>query len=593
MVTHDRAIAAQADRTVRLAAGAGRGRRLGHPPRRRSTGLANRHCGGSRVRTLAIVARSRPGTPPVDPRTAFKVYINGKLFDKDDAKISVYDHGLLYGDGVFEGMRSYGGKVFRLEEHLTRLWNSAKAIRLEIPMSREADGPRGQRDAARPTSSSDGYIRLIVTRGAGSLGLDPNRTADPQVIIITDQITLYPDELYGKGLEIITASTLRNHPAALNPRIKSLNYLNNILAKIEGMQAGCIEALMLNHKGEVAECTGDNIFLVRDGVLLTPPIDAGILEGITRDAVIELARAVGPRSARSAAHPARRLHRRRVLSDRHRRRGDPRGQGRQPHDRHRQARPDHPRFERALSQADAQLIPAVSRRNGNAIRRNQLTRRRLVASVSPSDRLYFARALDRPQAVGRRHPAPTEIPPCSALRFTSVDSVFLAGLAAALLRPTATTGRNGAGRIATACGARTGLLDKFADKQLKIRWRQPYRSGYSGPDRGRRPRLRDRSRGRAASRSSACTASIEKTGKPLWTHSYDCAYDNVGYTAGPRASVTIDDGRAYSLGSMGHLFCFDAATGKVLWSKDLQQRIQDSHADLGHRGLAAWSRTIW
>lgn len=223
---------------------------------------------------------------------ALQVYINGKLYDKDDAKISVYDHGLLYGDGVFEGLRSYNGKVFRLEAHLDRLWDSAKAIWLEIPISKQE-----MADAVKSTLKANGlenaYIRLIVTRGAGSLGLDPNRTSDPQVIIITDKITLYPDELYEKGLEIITVSTLRNHPAALSPRIKSLNYLNNILAKIEGLQAGCIEALMLNTKGEVAECTGDNIFLVRDGVLLTPPIEAGILEGITRDAVIELARESG------------------------------------------------------------------------------------------------------------------------------------------------------------------------------------------------------------------------------------------------------------------------------------------------------------
>lgn len=148
-------------------------------------------------------------------------------------------------------------------------------------------------DTLQVNGIQDGYIRLIVTRGAGTLGLDPNRTANPQVVIITDRISLYPDEYYQKGLEIITVSTIRNHPAALSPRIKSLNYLNNILAKIEGLQAGCVEALMLNHKGEVAECTGDNIFLVSQGELLTPPIDAGILEGITRDAVIELAQQAG------------------------------------------------------------------------------------------------------------------------------------------------------------------------------------------------------------------------------------------------------------------------------------------------------------
>lgn len=223
---------------------------------------------------------------------SLKVYISGKLFDKEDAKISVYDHGLLYGDGVFEGIRSYGGKVFRLEAHLKRLWDSAKAIWLTIPMSRETLAAAVY-DTLRVNNIADGYVRLVVTRGAGTLGLDPNRTSDPQVIIITDHIALYPREMYEKGLEIVTVSVVRNHPAAMSPRIKSLNYLNNILAKIEGLQAGCVEALMLNTKGEVAECTGDNVFLVRDGVLLTPPNEAGILEGVTRQAVIELARETG------------------------------------------------------------------------------------------------------------------------------------------------------------------------------------------------------------------------------------------------------------------------------------------------------------
>jgi branched-chain amino acid aminotransferase len=221
-----------------------------------------------------------------------QVYINGKLYDKEDAKISVYDHGFLYGDGVFEGIRSYGGKVFRLAEHLDRLWNSAKAIWLQIPISKE-EMAQAIEDTLAQNGIQDGYIRVVVSRGCGTLGLDPNKCSNPQVIIITDHISLYPDELYQKGLEIITVSTLRNHPAALNPRIKSLNYLNNILAKIEGLQAGCIEALMLNHKGEVAECTGDNLFLVRRGRLSTPPNEAGILEGITREAVISLARELG------------------------------------------------------------------------------------------------------------------------------------------------------------------------------------------------------------------------------------------------------------------------------------------------------------
>jgi branched-chain amino acid aminotransferase len=219
---------------------------------------------------------------------ALKVYINGTLYDKEDAKISVYDHGLLYGDGVFEGLRSYNGKVFRLREHLERLCESAKAIHLQIPMTLEAMTD-AVNESLQVNGIDDGYVRLVVTRGVGTLGLDPAQTSDPQVIIIADRITLYPEEFYTNGLKIVTVSTVRNNPAALSPRIKSLNYLNNILAKIEGKQAGCIEALMLNHKGEVAECTGDNIFLVRRGELLTPPREAGILDGITRQAVIELA----------------------------------------------------------------------------------------------------------------------------------------------------------------------------------------------------------------------------------------------------------------------------------------------------------------
>ena len=223
---------------------------------------------------------------------ALQIYISGKFYDKADAKISVYDHGLLYGDGVFEGMRSYSGTVFRLKEHLERLYESARAICLTIPISIEAM-EKAVYETLQKNSLIDAYIRLVITRGAGSLGLDPNKTSDPQVIIIADSIALYPEEFYDKGLKIITASTVRSHPAALSPRVKSLNYLNNIMAKIEGLQAGCVEALMLNHKGEVAECTGDNIFIVKRGVVMTPPKDAGILEGITRNAILDLCKEYG------------------------------------------------------------------------------------------------------------------------------------------------------------------------------------------------------------------------------------------------------------------------------------------------------------
>lgn len=223
---------------------------------------------------------------------AQKVYVNGKFVPAEQATVSVFDHGLLYGDGVFEGLRSYGGKVFRLEQHVRRLFESARAICLEIPLT-PSQLAEAINQSVTANDISDGYIRAVVTRGAGTLGLDPNRCSNPQVIIIAGAIQLYPKDLYENGLELITSSVIRNHPAALDPRIKSLNYLNNILAKIEGIKAGCVETLMLNHKGEVAECTGDNIFLVRQGELFTPPLDAGVLEGITRNAVIELAEDAG------------------------------------------------------------------------------------------------------------------------------------------------------------------------------------------------------------------------------------------------------------------------------------------------------------
>lgn len=220
-----------------------------------------------------------------------QVWINGKFFDKLDAKVSVYDHGLLYGDGIFEGIRIYSGKVFKHKEHIDRLYESAKSIMLTIPIPPD-EMMNAVEETVKINNKVDGYIRLIVTRGAGTLGLDP-RKCDPQMIVIVDDISLYPRELYENGMSVITSSYIRNHPNALNPRIKSLNYLNNILAKIEAIRAGCLEAIMLNHKGEVAECTGDNLFIVKNGVLKTPPTDAGILEGITRNFVIDLARKYG------------------------------------------------------------------------------------------------------------------------------------------------------------------------------------------------------------------------------------------------------------------------------------------------------------
>ena len=217
-----------------------------------------------------------------------KVYIDGQYYDKEDAKISVYDHGLLYGDGVFEGIRSYGGKVWRLDEHIRRLYESAKAIVLTVPMGPE-DLKRVIRETLDLNSLTEAYIRVVVTRGVGYLGLDPARVFNPSVIVITDQIALFPEEHYQKGLALVTVSTVRNHPMALSPRVKSCNYLNNILAKVEARNAGALEALMLNIDGQVSECTGENIFIVREGNLLTPPLSAGILEGVTRGVVFEIA----------------------------------------------------------------------------------------------------------------------------------------------------------------------------------------------------------------------------------------------------------------------------------------------------------------
>lgn len=221
-----------------------------------------------------------------------KVYIDGEFYAKDDAKISVFDHGFLYGDGVFEGIRAYNGRVFRLQEHIDRLYDSAKAILLTIPYTRE-EMSKAVLDTLRENDMKEGYIRLVISRGVGYLGLSPSRCEKPSVIIITAELGLYPEKYYKEGLSVITAATQRTNPAALNPAVKSLNYLNNIMAKIEGQNAGVEEVIMLNSEGYVAECSGDNIFVIKNGVMTTPPIYAGALGGITRAVIIELAKELG------------------------------------------------------------------------------------------------------------------------------------------------------------------------------------------------------------------------------------------------------------------------------------------------------------
>jgi branched-chain amino acid aminotransferase len=221
-----------------------------------------------------------------------KIYIDGKFWDEKNARVSVLDHGLLYGDGIFEGIRAYNGRVFKLKEHIDRLFCSAKAILLNIPMT-HAEIMAAVVAACRRNRVRDGYIRLVITRGVGALGLHPHKCKKPTVIIIVDKVQLYPVELYQRGLDLITVPTVRNLHSALNPAIKSLNYLNNILAKIEALNGGCEEAIMLNSEGYVAECTADNLFIVKGGSLLTPPLSAGALYGITREVVMQLARENG------------------------------------------------------------------------------------------------------------------------------------------------------------------------------------------------------------------------------------------------------------------------------------------------------------
>ncbi|MFM8459807.1 MAG: branched-chain-amino-acid transaminase [Chthoniobacterales bacterium] len=221
-----------------------------------------------------------------------KIYFNGKLVPKEEAAVSVFDHGLLYGDGVFEGIRFYGGRVFRLEEHIERLYKSARAIALDIAMTPD-EMARAVLQTIAANGLTDGYVRLVVTRGEGSLGLSPRSCPKPTIFIIASTITLYPEEMYKNGLKLVTCATRRIAHGALSPMVKSLNYLNNIMAKIEAEQAGAGEGLMLNEQGYVAECTGDNVFVVKNGAITTPPISAGALAGVTRAVVFEMAAELG------------------------------------------------------------------------------------------------------------------------------------------------------------------------------------------------------------------------------------------------------------------------------------------------------------
>ena len=223
---------------------------------------------------------------------ALKIWLNDKLVEQEDAKISVFDHGVLYGDGVFEGIRIYNGNIFELTAHIKRLYDSAKVIRLDIPMGKD-ELIKAIGKTAKANNVIDGYIRLVVTRGVGTLGLNPFICENAVVFIIADNIQLYPEELYEKGIKVISATTVRNHPLAVPPQVKSLNYLNNILAKIEAVDNDVPEAIMYNHEGYVAEATADNVFIVKNSCIYTPPVEAGSLEGITRSIVIKLAKQEG------------------------------------------------------------------------------------------------------------------------------------------------------------------------------------------------------------------------------------------------------------------------------------------------------------
>jgi branched-chain amino acid aminotransferase len=237
-------------------------------------------------------APAKPSKPPIVSTGTPTIWLDGKWYDRETASVSVYDHGLLYGDGVFEGIRVYGGKIFKLTEHLNRLYDSAQAIWLTIPMPKD-EMARITEEAVRRSGITEAYIRHVITRGVGDLGLDPRKCAKPSIIIIVDTIRLWPEEVYETGLRVVTAGTPIPQREALSPRVKSLNYLAHILAKIEGIQAGADEVIMLDSAGSVAEGSGQNIFVVKNGEIRTPPPFAGILKGVTRDTVIEIARQAG------------------------------------------------------------------------------------------------------------------------------------------------------------------------------------------------------------------------------------------------------------------------------------------------------------
>jgi branched-chain amino acid aminotransferase len=241
--------------------------------------------------TKKTAVETRSGTAKAAVKES-RIYIDGKFYPEAEAKVSVFDHGLLYGDGVFEGIRFYNGRVFRLEEHLARLWDSARSICLEVPIS-VSEMTEALLETIRQNGLHDGYIRLVLTRGVGNLGLNPAQCKRPSVIIIAAIVALYPAEAYEKGLTVVTCATRRTNPGALNPAVKSLNYLNNVMARIEANLAGADEALMLNDHGNVAECTADNLFIIKQGQIFTPPISAGALRGITRSVAFEIAAETG------------------------------------------------------------------------------------------------------------------------------------------------------------------------------------------------------------------------------------------------------------------------------------------------------------